>query len=99
MADDVIRSTPPGGPLTVRLCNFVTGQSAVLPAHDTWAGTELAPLLTSSPGAFIDLHGFASKLGFRTGDSAEKNRKLSEARCNAVRTMILSKFPGAKFNR
>src|SRR5207245_2949719 len=56
-------------------------------------------LLKGNPGAFIDLLGFASKLGFASGgDSNQKNLELSKRRIAAVKQMILRHNPGTRFN-
>jgi hypothetical protein len=98
MALDIDDKNFTGSPLEVRFCNFPTGSSSGTSAHDTFVKTELVPILTANPGAWIDLIGFASNLGFTAGDSHRKNRDLSEARCNWVKRLIQRYASGARFN-
>jgi hypothetical protein len=98
MARDVEDVNLSGKPALARLCNFPTGKSDCLPSHEKWVRAELKPLLDANPNAWVDLIGLASKLGFASGDSAEKNRKLSEARIESVKRLIQRCALGARIN-
>src|SRR5262249_42039823 len=79
-------------PLEYRLCNFRTGGAELLPSHQEFITSYLAPkVLGPNPGAWVDLVGYASKLGFAHGDSATKNRLLSDNRVRSVRQLIEAK--------
>jgi hypothetical protein len=88
MADDVQKwtgSTSSGAvPKTAaRLCNFETGQHHLREAHKAYLRDEVVKVLATLQGPWIDLHGFASRLGDPTF-----NQQLSERRVHAVRDFI-----------
>ncbi len=98
MAQDVDDQKLSDVPLQFRLCNFGTGRSTCLSSHDNFIRTTIKPILVANPGAWIDLIGFASHLGFAAGQSETKNLALSAARCAATKTLIKKYVPAAKFN-
>jgi hypothetical protein len=98
MARDVEDVDSSSNPKRVRFCNFMTGQANRVEAHENWVKDKLAPLLKANPGAWVDLIGYASKLGYATGNSAEKNTTLSEKRCAEIQRMIVRHHPTARIN-
>jgi hypothetical protein len=76
----------------VRLMNFETSHSDLLPEHRLKLDTEVRGAITSSPNPWVDLIGYASHLGNRAF-----NQKLSEDRCASVRRYISGFAPGVGF--
>lgn len=83
MADDVQEITGGNWKIAARLCNFVTAQAFLLPRHQEWLDTNLKPTLRSLKGPWVDLIGYASRIG-----STQFNQDLSERRCKAVRDHV-----------
>ena len=98
MAKDVEDENWTGSPMEVRLCNFSTGHSDVRADHSKTIRQTIAPILKASPNAWIDVIGYASRLGFASGDSHKRNRDLSQARCASVQREIRRYVPSARFN-
>ena len=83
MAEDVQRITGTNAKVAARLCNFPTGTVILLPAHIKYLDQEVAPVIRQMQGAWVDMYGYASKLG-----KDEKNKLLSDQRINAVKQRI-----------
>jgi hypothetical protein len=83
MADDVQPITGTSARVAARLCNFTTGHSTLLPAHVTWLDGQVQPVVASSANPWVDLIGYASRLG-----SSAANQRYSQERCDAVRARI-----------
>ena len=86
--------------MELRLCNFPTGRSDLLQDHLVALRKYIMGAMWSAQGAYIDLVGYASKLGFAHNQSG--NLDLSRARCAAVKNVLnpfLSGLGGAfRFN-
>ncbi len=84
-----------GGPFLIaaRLCNFPTGTARLLPKHDDWLTKNVTAALASARSPWIDIVGYASKLG-----NAKSNTTLSSSRCDAVKSRIRAQNPKATFN-
>jgi hypothetical protein len=76
-----------------RLCNFSTGSAELLSSHKDWINDYLAPTLKKYPNCWVDLIGYASRVG-----SSSDNMKLSTNRIAAVESFLRSKHPSLKFN-
>jgi hypothetical protein len=98
MAKDVENENWTGTPMGARFCNFSTGHSDVRADHSKTIRATIAPILNASPNAWIDLIGYASRLGYASGDSHQRNRELSQARCASVQREIRRYVPNARFN-
>ncbi len=72
--------------MELRLCNFPTGHSELLPDHVAALWKYIGRAMWTSQGAWIDLVGYASKLGYAHNDSG--NLTLSRARCAAVKNVL-----------
>jgi hypothetical protein len=83
MANDVQEITGGNWKIAARLCNFVTAQAFLLPSHELWLDSKLPPILRSLKGPWVDLIGYASRIG-----STQFNQELSERRCKAVRDHV-----------
>lgn len=83
MAEDVQVITGTPATIAARLCNFVTAQSFLLRSHENWLDSSVRPAVSRLDGPWIDLLGYASRLG-----SADFNRKLSFRRCEAAKAWI-----------
>ncbi|MGA9918172.1 MAG: hypothetical protein WBR17_37085 [Paraburkholderia sp.] len=75
-----------------RLCNFVTGQYKLLPSHTKWLDEKVIPLVRNSPNPWVDVFGYASRLG-----DAQFNKRLSDQRCEAVVQYIKAAVPRVSF--
>jgi hypothetical protein len=93
MVDDIMPIS--GSPFLVaaRLCNFPTGKATLLPKHVQWIERSVVKALSSSPSPWIDVVGYASKLG-----DAGFNMLLSGERCDAVKAKVREHHVGARFN-
>jgi hypothetical protein len=85
MVDNVMPITQdvPRPRAAARLCNFKTGFAELLEDHKRWIDETVGRTIVSMPGAWVDLIGYASKLG-----NADSNKALSARRVNAVRDYI-----------
>ena len=94
MVDNVLLITgvTPEPKSSARLCNFTTGKSELLPGHKKWLDGTVKPLVQSLQNPWVDLFGYASKLG-----SAQYNETLSKNRCTAVKDYIRSFNPKTQF--
>jgi|SRR6185437_1789187 len=92
MAKDVEGENWTGSPMEARFCNFSTGHSDVRADHS------VAPILKANPSAWTGLIGYASRLGYASGDSHQRNRELSQARCASVQREICRYVSNARFN-
>ena len=77
-----------------RLCNFKTGQADLLQDHKDWIDKTVGPIITSLQGTWVDLIGYASKLG-----NAKSNKALSGRRVDAVRDYIATWKKGINFQK
>jgi hypothetical protein len=77
-----------------RLCNFSTGQADLLADHKDWIDKTVGPVITNMHGTWVDLIGYASKLG-----NADANKRLSERRLEAVRDYISTWKKGINFQK
>lgn len=83
MAQDIQPITGTNAKIAARLCNFVTGEAFLLPAHVNFLDQEVAPVIRGMQGPWVDIYSYAS----RRGDAAF-NQTLSERRINAVKQRI-----------
>lgn len=77
-----------------RLCNFKTGQADLLEDHKAWIDRTVGPIITSLQGTWVDLIGYASKLG-----NPKSNKALSERRVDAVHAYIATWKKGINFQK
>lgn len=70
--------------LAGRLFSFTTGYSDLLISHMAWLDTRVIEEVMKRPHPWIDIIGYASKLG-----GSEDNQKLSERRAKAVKNYIV----------
>jgi hypothetical protein len=77
-----------------RLCNFKTGYADLLSDHKQWLDTVVGPVLRKLPGTWVDLIGYASKLG-----SAVANEHLSARRIESVQQYINTLKKGVNFQK
>lgn len=77
-----------------RLCNFHTGFSELLPDHKNWLDQTIGPLLWRMEGTWVDLVGYASKLG-----NTESNKALSARRVEEVKKHIAKLKKGINFQQ
>lgn len=75
-----------------RLCNFPTGSPFLTPTHKIWLDEMVIPALHSSPNPWIDIFGYASRLG-----DYEFNKQLSYQRCEAVVRYVRAAVPNVPF--
>lgn len=96
MVDNVMTVTQdqPKPRAAARLCNFKTGQADLLQDHKDWIDKTVGPIITSLQGTWVDLIGYASKLG-----NAESNKALSGRRVDAVRDYIATWKKGINFQK
>ena len=83
MTENVQRITGTGAKSAARLCNFSTGAADLLQAHIAYLDSEVAPVIRGMNGPWVDLLGYASRLG-----DAASNKLLSERRVQAVEQRI-----------
>ncbi len=77
---------PPTDPiLASTLADFVTGSATVCLDHSQWLTNDVADLIRSRPGCWVDLIGHASNLG-----DAKSNLTLSTHRVDRVEKLIRS---------
>lgn len=69
--------------LAGKLENFPSGSSVPQPGHKAWLEKEVVEAVMARPNAWLDFHGYASKLG----DEA-RNMELSLARATAVKAFV-----------
>jgi hypothetical protein len=93
MADDVQPISGTEAILAARLCNLPRGSSALLPAHHTWIESKLVPIVRATPESWVDIIGYASRLG-----EGSNNQRISNERCNAVANRLRALIPHAHFN-
>jgi hypothetical protein len=91
--EDVTPIKGNGTRLAVRLCNFPTRFAAPTDDHMKWIDRTLVPTINSLQTAWVDLIGWASKLG-----DPRYNDALSLRRCDKVREYIKESTSRAKFN-
>jgi hypothetical protein len=77
-----------------RLCNIPTGLTVLLPEHKQWLDHVVGPILWRLDGIWVDLIGYASKLG-----SSESNMVLSANRVAEVRKYINQLKAGTNFQQ
>jgi hypothetical protein len=83
MALDVQRISGTYAKAAARLCNFATGEAFLLLAHQEYLDTEVRNVIRTMPTPWIDLFGYASRIGDTTF-----NLGLSTRRINAVKARI-----------
>lgn len=102
MARDIEDENLTGTPVEVRFCNFPTGKAGTLASHDDWVVRQLKPRIKDLANAWVDVIGFASKLGFKSAadqaDSDRKNKALSDQRCEEVKKVIRKHIPNLRVN-
>ena len=81
--DVLVDPSPAPAVLAMRLCNFATGSSALLPDHQAELSSRILQAIWPYSGGWIDIVGYASKLG-----AADRNMQLSLSRCEAVRQFL-----------
>lgn len=83
MALDVQPITGTNAKVAARLCNFKTGFADLLVSHKTWLDANVLPAVQSIQGPWIDLIGYASRIG-----NTQANKALSQRRCDTVRSYV-----------
>ena len=66
-----------------RLINFATGKPYLQEGHKRWLLDKVMPAILASPNYWIDLYGYASKLG-----NSRFNLELSQSRAEAVKRFL-----------
>lgn len=66
-----------------RLINFATGKSVLQEGHRRWLQEKVVPAILARPNAWLDLYGYASKLG-----NVAFNLTLSQSRAEAAKKLI-----------
>jgi hypothetical protein len=96
MVDNVMPVTQdePKPRAAARLCNFKTAQADLLQDHKTWIDQTVGPIISSMQGTWVDLIGYASKLG-----DPQYNKGLSGRRVDAVRDYIATWRKGINFQK
>jgi hypothetical protein len=94
IVEDILPITGTEARMAVRLCNFQTAQSFVNGSHVAWLDLHLKPLVQALEGPWVDLIGYASRLG-----DFNFNAGLSNRRCDAVRRWISNYSDRLHFNR
>ena len=90
-------SDPTPAALAIRLCNFATGSSALLPEHRVGLQHNIVDAHWRSHSGWIDIVGFASRR--RADHDSQANLKLSQERCAAVKAYLAPALPqGFRFN-
>jgi hypothetical protein len=92
MADDIQRITGTNAKIAARLCNFPTGKSNMLASHRAFLDKEVAPVIRGMQGPWVDMFGYASRLG-----SASFNQQLSEQRIAEIRKHIATYAKNVNF--
>jgi hypothetical protein len=94
MALDLQPITGSDAIVAARLCNFPTGKATLLGSHIAWLDSAVRAAVTGPPNPWVDLRGYASHLGFAQHPgglgNAALNKRLSFARCEAVKARIVS---------
>ena len=70
-----------------RLFNFQTGKSTLQEGHRKWLKKKVVPAIMERPNVWIDLYGYASKIGNR-----QYNLTLSESRAKAVKKYLAERL-------
>ena len=85
----------------IRLCNFGTGLSTVLDSHRPHLRVYLGVAVTEQD-SWIDIVGYASDLGYGSGDTTGGNWALSIHRADAVQQelgrLLTEEYPNRRFN-
>lgn len=92
MADDVQRISGTSAKVAARLCNFATGESFLLRKHQDFLDTDVARVIRTMQGPWVDLFGYASRAG-----NAQFNQALSSKRLEAVKWRIAQYANNVKF--
>lgn len=92
MAKDIESVDSGTATIAGRLCNFVTGQHKLLPSHIRWLDQNVIPTIRNSPNPWVDVFGYASRLG-----DYGANKRLSFRRCEAVAQYIQRAIPNVSF--
>src|SRR5262245_35523454 len=77
--EDVQISNTTPAKLAARLCNFATRTDYPLGTHVTWLDKNVPSALKGLEAPWVDLIGFASRLG-----NFDFNQRLSQRRCESV---------------
>jgi hypothetical protein len=80
--------------VAARLYNFPTGSADLQPSHFGWLQRTLIPAIESANGPWLDVCGYASRLG----SPRYPNLALSERRENAVKYYVAGHAPQCAFN-
>lgn len=83
MADFVKQISGTPAKVAARLMNFATGQSFLLTQHLDFLDRQVQPVVRGLQGAWVDLFGYASRVG-----STEFNLALSRRRLDAVKARV-----------
>ena len=83
MAEDIQRITGTSAKIAARLCNFPTARADILRGHIDFLDKEVAAVIRSMQGPWVDLFGYASRIG-----DGRFNMALSEHRMNTVKQRI-----------
>lgn len=83
MAEDVQKISGTYAKAAARLCNFETGKSYLLLAHQDFLDNDVRNVIQKMQGPWVDLFGYASRAG-----DAGFNMNLSDQRIKAVRARI-----------
>lgn len=92
MAFDVQPITGTAAAAAMRLSNFATGQSDLLPAHLSALDSSIAPVIRTMAGPWVDLFGYASRVG-----DVDFNQQLSQRRLTAVRDHLATYSANVNF--
>lgn len=92
MALDVQKITGTNAKAAARLCNFVTAQYRLLPAHEAWLDSDVQRVLKTMQFPWVDILGYASRRG-----SAAANLQLSKQRVEATKAKISTYMRGINF--
>jgi hypothetical protein len=79
----LIDAEPSPAKVILRLCNFVTGSAALQGTHQSELHGRIIAAAWPHDSGFIDIVGFASKLG-----DNKRNHTLSVARCSSVKRFL-----------
>lgn len=93
MANDVEVIDGTRARAAARLCNFVTGETLLQYAHMLWLDRVVAPILRSQPNSWVDLIGYASRVG-----DVKFNKHLSYERCQSTKNRVATYANKVNFN-
>ena len=85
MADDVQPITGTTAKAAARLCNFNTDDATLMPAHLLYLDTVVAPVIVGMQGPWVDLFGYASRVGNKNLNLALSQRRLDNVKAHIAR--------------